>query len=104
MKKCLWAVMAVMVILMSLTACSNNDPATVVKGFLDAQIKGESAAKYGSPSVLKEVSEFVVKAYEVKNISGNNVSVAITFQSQADTDLQKTKIFTVENNVITAIR
>jgi hypothetical protein len=81
-----------------------SSPETVVKDFLDAKMQGKETSRFGSENVLSTVTDYVVKGYEVKNVSGETVSVTIIFESQAHTDLRKTRLFTVSNGVIGAIK
>ena|GEM_PF-4063513 len=54
--------------------------------------------KYG------DVANSVVRAYEIKNVTGDTISAEITFESKAGTDLKKTKVFTVTDGMITWIK
>lgn len=80
-------------------------PESIVSKFLDAtMVDGEWRAYFdadytGGDKVIGKV----VRGYDVKNVVGDVVSVDVTFESKAGTDLHKTLRFTVKDGRVAAI-
>lgn len=96
---------AMVLVILALSALFlNSRPETTVRNFLDAEIRGQDVTQYGDLLVVNKISNYKLKAYEIKNTAGSQVSVELTFESEAGTDLKETKIITVYNQRIAEVR
>jgi len=97
-----------------LPGCTSQEEkaSNAVKGYLDAIISTGSSST-GSAYLAHDVKSgsydaivgYVVRGYQIKNASGDAISVEVTFESQAHTDLKKTLVFSVNSDgKITSIR
>lgn len=80
-------------------------PESVVTHFLDATMTGGQWSPYYDAwnSGGDEVIGKVVRGYDVRHVVGDVVSVDVTFESKAGTDLHKTLRFTVKDGRVAAI-
>jgi len=94
-------------VLTSISGCGGSrSPKSVVKGYMDDVMQGRipwsnGTTWAGSTAVIDRTNELMgyeVRGYEIKSVSGNVVSVEITFGSQAGTDLKETWVFRVEHH------
>lgn len=81
-------------------------PESVVTAFLDGVMTGGEWSDYYSFSAVGEndVIGSVVRGYDVKNVVDNVVSVDVTFESKAGTDMHKTLRFTVDDGKVVRIK
>jgi hypothetical protein len=95
----------VILVIAALSGGFSPSPDTTVRRFLDAYMtNGQwSQYDYAFNTGSNEVIGKVVRSYEIKNVIEDTVSVDITFESRAGTDLHKTLRFTVRDEKITLI-
>jgi hypothetical protein len=79
-------------------------PKSTVQGFMDAVLKKEDVSRYcGDGFTGTEITDYVVSAYTIENVTGDIVSVKITFRSGRDLDVNETRKFRVKNGKIVSV-
>jgi hypothetical protein len=81
-----------------------KSPKSTVQSFLDAVIKKEDTSRFcGEGFTGNSITDYVITAYQIVNVTGDSVSVKLTFRSQAGTDIYKTETFRVKSGKIVAL-
>ncbi len=97
--------LVILLVVLALGGAFSPGPESMVSHFLDATMTdGKWSAYYDfQSSGGDEVIGKVVRGYDVRNVVGDVVSVDVTFESKAGTDLHKTLRFTVKGGKVVAI-